>query len=295
MRYQMIVTTSAVGALALLSALAADARVRSDTGPAARLSAVQQQQDTARAPGRAGSGPLRVLFIGNSYTYFNDLPSVIADLARDAREARPILAEQVTIGGATLESHEHGEAMRRIKAGSSRGPWDVVVLQEQSTRPLGDTVKMYSAVRALAAEIRRVGARPALYLTWARLASPRAQDTLSRAYRRIATEVGALVVPVGEAWATIRRTDEVAGRSLFIGDGSHPSPAGTYLAASTFYATLYGKSPVGLSTPSRQSEAQPPPGAPSGSPVVPLARALATRLQMAAWQAVTGTDTRAVR
>src|ERR1051325_2043802 len=235
MRYQMIVTTSAVGALALLSALAADARVVSEIpGTAARLAAVTQQQDTARAPGRAGTVPLRVLFIGNSYTYFNDLPSVIADLARDAREARPILAEQVTIGGATLESHQHGEAMRRMKAGSSRGPWDVVVLQEQSTGPLGDTVKMYSAVRALAAEIRRVGARPALYLTWARLASPRAQDTLSRAYRRIATEVGALVVPVGEAWATIRRTDEVAGRSLFIGDGSPRTPAGTYLAASTF-------------------------------------------------------------
>jgi hypothetical protein len=291
MRNQTIVTTCAVAAITLLGALGADARSLPEVrGAAAQRSSVEQQ-DTARAPGRSGTGPLRVLFIGNSYTYFNDLPSVIADLAHDARETRPILAEQLTVGGATLESHlEGGEAVRRIRAGSGRGPWDVVVFQEQSTRPLEDTAKMYRAVRALAAEVRRVGAQPALYVTWARLARPRAQDTLSLVYKRIAAEIGALVVPVGEAWAAIRGTDDAVGPSLFIADGSHPSPAGTYLAASTFYATLYGKSPVGLRSSSRQTEEQPPPGAPSGSPVVPLAKELAARLQMAAWRAVSRTD-----
>jgi hypothetical protein len=279
----------AVGLIVLSGAFAGDARVLSEVrGAVAHRSSVAQ--DTARAPGRSGTGPLRVLFIGNSYTYYNDLPSVIADLTRDARETRPIVAEQLTVGGATLESHvERGEAVRRIRAGSSRGAWDVVVLQEQSTRPLEDTAKMYRAVRALAAEARRVGARPALYVTWARLARPHAQDTLSRAYRRIAAELGALVVPVGDAWAMIRGTDEAIGRSLFIGDGSHPSPSGTYLAASTFYATLYGKSPVGLSSTSRRTNDQPMPGSPAGSPAVPLAKELAARLQMAAWRVVSGT------
>src|SRR5687768_13654297 len=136
MRYQMIVTASAVGTVALLCAFATDARTLPEIrGATAQLSSTEPQ-DTARAPGRSGTGPLRVLFIGNSYTYYNDLPSVIADLAHDAREARPILAEQLTVGGATLESHlEGGEAVRRIRAGSSRGAWDLVVLQEQSTRP----------------------------------------------------------------------------------------------------------------------------------------------------------------
>jgi hypothetical protein len=60
---------------------------------------------------------------------------------------------------------------------------------------------------------------------------------------------GATVAHVGEAWAAFRATESVtppARSALFQNDGSHPSPEGTYLAACVFYATLYGKSPVGL-------------------------------------------------
>lgn len=248
-----------------------------------RAGSPSQRQDTLAAPGRTGRGPLRVLFIGNSYTYFNDLPSVLADLALSARESRPLLAEQVLVGGATLESHlTRGEATRRIRKGSSAGPWDLVVLQEQSTRPLEDTAAMYRAVRALAAEARNVGARTVLYTTWARAARPLAQDTLTNAYRRIGGQVSAIIVPVGDAWALVRNDDAADGRTLFVEDGSHPSPAGTYLAASVFYAVLYGRSPVGLAPATRLTTEQPNAGAPAEAAVVPVERALAARLQAAA-------------
>ena len=56
--------------------------------------------------------PLRVLFVGNSYIYYNDLPSVIGDLATAAHESRPFVAEQVLVGAATLERHlALGDAM----------------------------------------------------------------------------------------------------------------------------------------------------------------------------------------
>jgi hypothetical protein len=265
----------------------APATLAAQSAPAA---APRQPQASFRAPGQTGHGPLRVLFIGNSYTYFNDLPSVIADLARGAGEARPLLAEQVLVGGATLESHlTRGDASRRIRAGSSAGPWDVVVLQEQSTRPLEDTAAMYRAVRALAAESRRVGAQPMLYETWARAVRPLAQDSLARAYRRIGQEVDAIVVPAGGAWALVRSADSSATRLLFVEDGSHPSPAGTYLAACTFYAALYGRSPVSLPSVSRLTTEQPAAGPPANAPLSRLPVELATRLQQAAWRAVRAT------
>ena len=91
--------------------------------------------------------PLRVLFVGNSYIYYNDLPSVIGDLATAAHESRPVVAEQVLVGAATLERHlALGDAMTAIR----RGGWDVVVLQEQSTRPINNPALMLRDARTLA-------------------------------------------------------------------------------------------------------------------------------------------------
>src|ERR1043166_6791316 len=86
------------------------------------------------APTPAGGGPkeVRVLFIGNSYTYVNDLPKMIAALARAGKQP-PLVYERETPGGCTLEKHwKDGKAARKIAAGK----WDYVVLQEHSLRPL---------------------------------------------------------------------------------------------------------------------------------------------------------------
>jgi hypothetical protein len=81
---------------------------------------------TAQQPMRAR----RVLFIGNSYTYFNNLPQMLTGLAKAAQPAQTLEAEMVTVGGATLKRlWEQGEALAAIK----RGGWAFVVLQEQST------------------------------------------------------------------------------------------------------------------------------------------------------------------
>jgi len=108
---------------------------------------------------------MRVLLIGNSYTYVNDLPMVIADLAAAAHDARPFAPEVVLVGGATLESHIAGpDALPAI----ARGGWDVIVLQEQSTRPLTDPDKMRRDVRTLAEAAKKVNAKIVLCETCAR-------------------------------------------------------------------------------------------------------------------------------
>lgn len=95
-------------------------------------------------------------------------------------------------------------------------------------------------------EITSHGAKTVLYLTWARLDAFQRQDELSDAYLSIGGELGAIVVPVGVAWQRVLKTHpEVTLRDR---DQSHPNPAGSYLAACVFFATLFDRGPLGLPT-----------------------------------------------
>lgn len=202
-------------------------------------------KSAAQAPSTA---PTRILFVGNSYTYFNNLPAVLARLA-NSRQPGSVETEMVVIGGATLKDlWEKGDALKAIR----QGHWTYVVLQEQSTlgqvpgglAGINDPATFYEYARRFDAEIRKAGAKTAFYMTWARQTAPQNQAKLTAAYTSIARELGATLVPVGEAWQAALRQDP--SLALHQADHSHPTPAGTYLAACVFYATLVGRNPEGL-------------------------------------------------
>jgi len=181
---------------------------------------------------------MNVLFVGNSFTARNDLPGLIAGIAESQGER--LDHTLISANGASLRAHwNKGEARRAIEA----APRDVVVLQEQSTLPVKNAKRFHENVRLFDEVIRASGARTALYLTWARRHAPETQRALTDAYTAIGAELGALVVPAGVAWERFRATHERP--DLFDADGSHPSAAGSYLAACVFFRTLFGKSPVG--------------------------------------------------
>ncbi len=149
-----------------------------------------------------GQNPLKVLFIGNSYTYVNDLPWLTQQLAVSAGEPRKLETEMVAIGGATLRSHwERGEALQQIRANR----WDYVVLQEQSTLPIKAPEEMHQYARLFDAEIKRAHAQTVFYLTWARQNQPETQQALTDAYLKIARELGDNVAPVGISWQKFRQ------------------------------------------------------------------------------------------
>jgi hypothetical protein len=188
-----------------------------------------------------GPAALNVLFVGNSFTARNDLPGLIARLA--AERGKTLRHQLVSAGGASLRTHWNaGAAAAAIRDGG----YDRVVLQEQSTLPVKNAGRMHENVRLFDGAIRAAGAETVLYLTWARQASPDAQRAITAAYADIGTELGATVVPVGVAWQ--RYLGQPDGVGLYDKDGSHPSPAGSYLAACVFLAVLFGENPVGLTT-----------------------------------------------
>lgn len=186
--------------------------------------------------------PSRILFIGNSYTSRNQLPRLLADLAAAAEHPRRVEFELIFAGGASLKRHWNaGIAQDRL----ARSSWNYVVLQEQSTLPVKNPLRYHDNVRLFAAEIARHGAKPVLYLTWARQQAPDTQDRITRAVEEIGAEINALVVPVGSAWRSI--IAEHSDIALYTDDGSHPTAAGSYLAACVFLASLFGEAPRGFS------------------------------------------------
>jgi hypothetical protein len=199
------------------------------------------QAPVPAAPPLAAQPPSRVLFLGNSFTAsFEGLAEITAAFAAARNWA--LVAEQVAPPGYTLEDH-FGDA-RASRTLLVEGGYDRVVLQEQSTRPFANRPRFERFGRLLAAEAASAGARPLFLMTWARRDVPGDQAGLTDAYCGLAGELGAEVAPAGLAFELARERHPEIG--LYHPDGSHPSAAGTYLAALLVYARLAGESPLGL-------------------------------------------------
>jgi len=238
------------------------ARVRSlfhALGPPARLATCLALLTAAGCGGAgkptptcAGGGDCtRILFLGNSYTYVNDLPSTFAQLAWSG--GHPVEVAMVANGGETLAQHSaSSDSLARIASGG----WKYVVLQEQSDTPASATGRdyaMYPAARALADKIDAVGAAPMFFMTWAHQDGEPSvglpgyaptQQAIDNAYLTIAHELRAPVAPVGYTWYLVRQDHPEI--EMWQSDGSHPTSAGTYLAACVFYAAVFRQSPAGL-------------------------------------------------
>ena len=167
-------------------------------------------------PKKSGA-PLRILFLGNSYTYVNDLPKMFAQLA-DAGD-HPVETGMIAKGGWTLAHHVNSpETINAIRSSK----WDYVVIHEQSQIPAIENSRkytMYPSARYLVPIIKQKGATPIFFMTWGhRNGWPEQgmtdfesmQSQIEQGYLEIAQELGVSVVPVGHAWSkAIRKYPDI--------------------------------------------------------------------------------------
>jgi len=188
-------------------------------------------------PDSAPAFTLRVLFVGNSLTYSNDLPATVERVAVAA--GGRIVTGAVTAPGAALEDHwRAGTALQAIRAGG----WDVVVLQQGPSSLPDNRRTLRQWTRRFARPIRAAGARPALLMVWPSVSRGSAFDGVRAAYAAAAEAVDGILLPAGEAWRTAReRSPELA---LYGPDGFHPSRLGTLLAALVVVERLTGRLPA---------------------------------------------------
>jgi len=178
--------------------------------------------------------PLRVLFIGNSLTYWSDIPKRVAGVA--AVTGRKAQFESVAYPSFSLEDHWHdGRALEAIRKG-----WDIVVLQQGTSAHADGREQLIEYSRRFAKPIREAGAKPALYQVWPLADRPRDFPDAIQAYRDAAKAIDAQLIPVGEAW--LRALNKEPRIKLYT-DAIHPSSFGSDIAALTIYLSLFPAGP----------------------------------------------------
>ena len=202
--------------------------------------------------------PQSMLWVGNSFFYYNNsLHGHVGQLAASAKT--PIRGVSVTISGSGLDWHDLPSLLRadgigrysfvgdnEIRFNPPGRQFDTVVMMDCSQCPIHPQLKdaFHATVKKNAELLKSQGIRPVLFMSWAYKDKPEMTQTLAAAYTEAGKANGAKVIPVGLAFArAIAARPDV---ELYVADKRHPSVAGTYLAACTTYATLVGKSPVGL-------------------------------------------------
>jgi hypothetical protein len=203
------------------------------------LGCAGRSSPSAASASPAPAGTPRVLFIGNSLTEGNALPAMVEALAVAA--GRPLAVEAVTVGGFSLEDHwNQGDARRAI----ARGGFRFVVLQQGPSSLADSRANLLVWTGRFGEEIRRAGARHALYSVWPESARAGVFADVTESYRLAAASVDGVLLPAGEAWRAAWRREP--SLPLYGSDGFHPTPRGTYLAALVIASRLLDRSPVGL-------------------------------------------------
>jgi PKD repeat protein len=204
--------------------------------------------------------PKKILFVGNSYVYTNNLPGVLYNLALSNGDT--IIYDSSAPGGYTFLQHTtNATTLSKINAQN----WDYVILQEQSQMPSFPPSQVQTDTYPYAAQLNDLilandsCTETVFFMTWGRKYGDASncafypplctfegmQARLRDSYLEMADDNQALVAPVGQAFKYSRMADSTI--NLYTPDNSHPSLAGTYLAACTFYATIFETSPVGIS------------------------------------------------
>ncbi|MCH2233366.1 MAG: T9SS type A sorting domain-containing protein [Crocinitomicaceae bacterium] len=204
-----------------------------------------------------GQTTKRAIFLGNSYTAFNNLPNLVSECATSTGDE--LIYSSNTPGGYTLEGHSTNATSQSLIKSTE---WDYLILQDQSQRPsfpdaqvavevfpfaeaLNDTFKLYNE-----------RGQTLFYMTWGRqngdagncpvwppVCTYEGMDSLlNLRYRTMAADNEAEVSPVGAVWRYIRENHPSI--DLYTADESHPSAAGSYVAAVTFYTAIFKKDPT---------------------------------------------------
>jgi hypothetical protein len=191
---------------------------------------------------------LRVLFLGNSQIFYNDLPRTLETLAASAPADRPrIKASQVTPAGASLETlWNKGTDKGSARAKIAEEQWDYVILQERFDAEAGSFIKHAVLFQEL---IEKQGAKTVLFCT-ASISSlyPQGFQELHDMHAALGKQLHLPVAAAGKTWLTYWGNDTTPEQrlALYDPDKAHPGKKGSYIYACSLYAVLTGHSPVCL-------------------------------------------------
>lgn len=183
----------------------------------------------------------KVLFIGNSHTYMNDMPELTRRMIEDTTgESCEVF--MLAYSARPLKWHLEEEYFA-VRFNILHGGYDYCVIQEQAhpMPPEKDTVECADRIIKLC---KKVGTEPIIFETWAEKAKPENQAKMNKRYRAIAEQQGVTLAPIGEVWERVlNMLSDIPEADLYYRDGAHASAVGDYLAATVLTKVITGKLP----------------------------------------------------
>lgn len=180
---------------------------------------------------------LRVLFVGNSLTYFNELPQMVQTIAEATGHS--LAVAEVAFPNFSLEDHWNTGVASAIQGASA----DVVVMQQGPSSLPDNQTYLRVWTDTLSRAIRDAGGRPALFMVWPSHDRLGFMSDVRESYSRAAEAVDGIFIPAGQSWVRAWEKDETL--TLYDFDNFHPSALGSAVAALTIFSVLF-EEPVGV-------------------------------------------------
>lgn len=184
---------------------------------------------------------IKVLFVGNSFTYYNNLPQVVSAMAKSQNVN--IDTKHSTVGGSSLENHWKNERGTQTRDMIEVEKWDYVVFNNHSVSSINSPDKFLEYSKKFADLVRSKGAEPIFMMTWAYKSNPLMLSEIEKMHKKLCEETNTNYIPGGPLFASsLKYRPDI---ELFH-DDIHPSPNGTYLLGLALYKYFTGKTVTGI-------------------------------------------------
>jgi hypothetical protein len=206
-----------------------------------------------------GAPPTSILWVGNSFFYYNNsMHNYLGAMARVSEPRMAMRGTSVTISGSGFDWHDMESYFRpngigkysfvgdnEVRFNQLDKLFDAVIMSDCSQCPVHPKLKavFHEYAKKQADIVRKHGAQPIFLMTWAYKDKPEMTAQLAEEYTKAGNANDALVIPSGLAFA--KAISKRPDLEFYQPDKRHPTPIGTYLSAATAYAAIYRKSPVG--------------------------------------------------
>lgn len=175
---------------------------------------------------------MKVLFIGNSHTFFNDMPNLFTDMVQQ-ESGEPVDAVMLAYSGRDL--HWHHQEYFSVRYNLLYGQYDYCIIQ-QAAHPFPDPCSTDANADWILQLCHTAHTKPVIYMTWAEQAHPEHARMMIDYYTGLAGRSGSLLAPVGHVFEALRNSHPEI--NLYWKDGEHASVYGDYLAASVLASTI---------------------------------------------------------
>ncbi len=178
-----------------------------------------------------------VLFVGNSFTFFWNMPQMVEAMAKDQNV--PLITSQSTVGGSNLEQHYKGEKGTETNKILENEKFDYVILQDHSSSTIDTPERFEEYSQKMTDLVKTREAEPIFFITWGYKSNPLMLEEISNKYSEMGKKLQVKTIPVGQIFT---KAIQLRPDLEMYFDDKHPSPDGSYLVALIFYKYLTGRS-----------------------------------------------------